>query len=145
MRSGDLSKPRDRIVILLFNAPVLGKPTGIINCFVLLTWVHSVFLSRINYSTTLYVLFFLVYLFVVVIFIFFGILRKTKTQICILMHYNNDIKASNSPLIIYSLLTKFTTSIILLAKQFLFVIPITLHCGALFQSWLRNAMRFGCR
>ena len=136
MRSRDLSKPRDRIVILLFNASVLGKPTSIINCFVLLTWVPSVFQSRINYSTTLYVLFFHVYLFVVVVIFvfFFGILRKTNTQICILMHYNNDIEASNSPLIIYSLLTKVTTSIILLTKQFLFVIPITLHCAALFQS-----------
>lgn len=109
--------------------------------------MQSVFQSRINYSTTLYVLFcfLFIYLSLLLLLFFFGILRKTKTRVSIIMHYNNDIKVSNSPIIIYSLLPKFTTSslIILLSKQFLFVIPITLHCAALFQSCLCNTMRFG--
>ena len=123
MRSGDLSKPRDRIVILLFNPPVLGKPTSIINCLVLLTWVHSVFQSRINYSTTLFVLFCFLFIYLLLLLLFFFYFyEKTNTRVAIIMHYNNDSKASNSPLITYSLLPKFTTSlIILLTKQFLFV------------------------
>ena len=114
MRSGDLSKPRDRIVILLFIHLFFGNcPTSIINCLVLLTWVLLTVISLIISFIILFFLVlltlcfskhnelfyyfvrfvsFLVYLFVVVVIfiflllLFFCILRKTNTQISIIMY-----------------------------------------------------------
>ena len=85
--------------------------------------MHPVFQSRINYSTTLFVLFCFLFIYLLLLLLFFFYFyEKTNTRVAIIMHYNNDSKASNSPLITYSLLPKFTTSlIILLTKQFLFV------------------------